>query len=230
MYLTRETLMINYCLPIIKKSKQEVLDTIAKYRNEYAYLEIWLDPIKDIDNAFVDKLLYMLQDKLILLFHRGNKYHTKLSKEQKRKILDLIDGSQSFLDLDISEKDALVYVKKLKIKTIISYHNYKETPVDLAEIIKHMDSFDPSIYKIAVTCNNETDALKLLLLQQNLKSQNKKQIVLGMGEFGTITRVFGTIWGNELIYAPITKEEASAPGQLTKQELENIFKELNAKR
>jgi 3-dehydroquinate dehydratase len=71
--------------------------------------------------------------------------------------------------------------------------------------------------------------LKLLLLQQNLKAQNKKHIVLGMGEFGTITRVFGTLWGNELIYAPISKGEASAPGQLTKQELENIFKDLNAK-
>ena len=61
---------IEYCLPIIKKSKKEVLDTVAKYRNEFELLEIWLDPIKDIDAAFVDKLIYMLQDKLILLFHR----------------------------------------------------------------------------------------------------------------------------------------------------------------
>ena len=92
-----------------------------------------------------------------------------------------------------------------------------------------MDKFFPDVYKIATKCTNETDALKLLLLQQNLKIQNKKHIVLGMGEFGTITRVYGTLWGNELIYAPQTKEEASAQGQLTKKELENIFKELNTK-
>jgi 3-dehydroquinate dehydratase len=67
------------------------------------------------------------------------------------------------------------------------------------------------------------DALKLLLLQQNLAVQKKKHIVLGMGEFGTITRVYGTLWGNELIYAPIVKQEASAPGQLTKKELKDIF-------
>lgn len=222
---------INYCLPVIKKSKKEVLDTIAKYRNDYEYLEVWLDPIKDIDTAFVDKLIYMLQDKLILLFHRGDKYETKIVKEQKKKILDLLDGSQSFIDLDISEKEEIAYIKKhtIKLKTIISYHNYEETPVDLAEIVKLMDVIKPEIYKIATTCNNQTDALKLLLLQQNLKIQNKKQIVLGMGEFGTITRVFGTLWGNELIYAPITKEDASAPGQLTRKELETIFNELKVR-
>ena len=97
------------------------------------------------------------------------------------------------------------------------------------EKIKLMDVISPTVYKIATMCNNETDALKLLLLQQNLKAQNKKHIVLGMGEFGTITRVFGTLWGNKIIYAPVTKKEASAPGQLTKQELEKIFTELSTK-
>src|SRR5215469_4612561 len=104
---------INYCLPIIKKSKQEVLDAVKKYRNEYEYLEIWLDPIKDIDNPFVDKLIYMLQDKLILLFHRGNEIKTKLSAEQKRKMLDLLDKSQSYIDLDMTEEEELSHIKKV---------------------------------------------------------------------------------------------------------------------
>ena len=217
---------INYCLPIIKNNKREVFDFVKKYRNEYEYLEIWLDPIKDIDIPFVDKLIYMLQDKLILLFHRGSEIKTQISTEQKRKVLDLLDKSQSFIDLDLSEKDELAYLTRVKIKTIISYHDYKETPVDLGEIVKKIDKYVPDVYKIATMCNFETDGLKLLLLQQNLKLQNKKHIVLGMGEFGTITRVFGTLWGNELIYAPLTKQETSAPGQLTKQELEKIFSSL----
>jgi 3-dehydroquinate dehydratase type I len=215
--------MINYCLPIIKKTKQEVLDAVSEYRNEYQYLEIWLDPIKDLDNPFIDQLIYMLQDTLILLFHRGNEIKTKLPEERKRKILDLLDGSKSFIDFDLSEKEELAYAKKLKVNMIVSYHNFEETPVDLAEIIKQIDAHNPSIYKVATFCQNETDALKLLLLQQNLKAQDKKHIVLGMGEFGTITRVYGTLWGNELIYAPQTKAEGSAPGQLTKQELEKIL-------
>lgn len=221
---------IPYCLPIIKKTKQEVLDIVKNNRNQYEYLEIWLDPIKDIDNAFVDKLTYMLQDKLILLFHRGNKIKTNLSTIKKREILNLLDNSKSFIDLDISEKDEIALIKKLDVKTIISYHNYEETPADLTEIIKQMDKLHPTMYKIATMCNTKLDALKLLLLQQNLKLQEKQHIVLGMGEFGTITRVFGTLWGNEMIYAPQTKQETSIQGQLTKHALENIFKELDAKR
>lgn len=220
---------INYCLPIIKNSKEEVLDAVKKYRTEYQYLEIWLDSIKDSDKPFVDKLIYMLQDQLILLFHRGNKIKNQFSSDEKKEILDLLDGSKSFIDLDLSEKEELTYLKKLKIKTIISYHNYQETPANLAEVIKQMDKLHPNIYKVATMCENETDALKLLLLQQSLDSQNKRHIVLGIGEFGTITRVYGTLWGNELIYAPINKKEESAPGQLTKPELENIFKELITK-
>jgi 3-dehydroquinate dehydratase type I len=219
-------MQINYCLPIIKKTKREVLDTVAKYRNEYEYLEIWLDPIKDTDRAFIDQLIYMLQDKLILLFHRGNKIKTRLTLEQKKEVIDLLDGQKSYIDLDLTEKDELEFAKKRNCKLIVSYHNYKETPVDLAEIIKQMDKHQPAIYKVATMSQNETDALKLLLLQQNLKAQDKKHIVLGMGEFGTITRVYGTLWGNELIYAPFTKHEESAPGQLTKDQLEEIFKRL----
>jgi 3-dehydroquinate dehydratase type I len=217
---------INYCLPIVKKTKKEVLNSVAKYRDEYQYLEIWLDEIKDIDNPFVDRLIYMLQDKLILLFHRGNDTKTQFSTEEKRKIINLLDNSKSLIDLDLSEKEELEYVKKLNIKTIISYHNYDETPVDLAEIIKEMDKIHPTMYKIATMCNTETDALKLMLLQQNLQAQNKQCIILGMGEFGKITRVFGTLWGNKMIYTPLSKEEESAPGQLTKDNLEKIFKQL----
>ncbi len=222
---------INYCLPIIKNSKKEVLDTIAKYRNEYQYIEVWLNPIIDLDNQFINKITYMLQDKLIILFSRGKKMQNNNLHERKLSLLDLLDGEKSFLDLDISEEDELTYLRKkqLKIRTIISYHNYKETPVNLSEIIKEIDIYHPTIYKIATMCENETDALKLLLLQQNLRTQNKKHIVLGMGEFGTITRVYATLWGNELIYAPKLSSEQSALGQLTKNQLENIFKQLNSK-
>lgn len=220
---------IKYCLPIIKNSKEEILEYVKKYRDEYQYLEIWLDPIKDLDNAFVDRLIYMLQDQLILLFHREEKIKTRLSPEKKKEILTLLEKEKTFIDLDLSETEELNYLQELnKVRTIISYHNYKETPVDLAEIIKRMDSFHPTMYKIATKCKNETDALKLLLLQQNLRLQNKKHIVLGMEKFGTITRVFGTLWGNEMIYAPQTKKEASAPGQLTKAQLEEIFLILNS--
>ena len=49
-----------------------------------------------------------------------------------------------------------------------------------------------------------------------------------MGEFGVVSRVFGALWGNEMTFAPAVKTEQSAPGQLTRSQLENIFKELES--
>ena len=89
-----------------------------------------------------------------------------------------------------------------------------------------MRTANAKIYKIALMCKTETDALKILVMQQVFKEYGLKHIVIGMGERGLMTRILGTLWGNELIYAPKTKSEASAPGQLTKGELEKIFKTL----
>lgn len=219
---------INYCLPIIKSSKKEVLDTIEKYNHDFQFFEVYLEEIKDLDDRFVNELADSYEGKLILLFQRGNDKSTHMDKKRKEQIISLLHNTHCYLDLDISETQEINYLKKnmLNVKTIISYHNYENTPLDLGETIKKMDQLNPTIYKISVQCNYETDAIKLLLLQQNLKTQQKRHIVLGMGDLGKLTRVFGTLWGNELIYAPVTKAEASAPGQLTRKTLEEIFERL----
>ena len=89
--------------------------------------------------------------------------------------------------------------------------------------------YNPQIIKIATMCQSPKDGLRLLDLLISLKSEQKKYIILGMGEYGTITRVYGTLWGNEMIFAPEKEADASAPGQFTKKQYEEIFKILNTK-
>jgi 3-dehydroquinate dehydratase len=64
----------------------------------------------------------------------------------------------------------------------------------------------------------------------SLKSEQKKYIILGMGEHGTITRVYGALWGNEMTFAPEKEGEETAPGQLTRHEMETILTILNTKK
>jgi len=219
---------IRYCLPVLKKSKKEVIQCIEENSNNYDYFEVWLDYITDIDNIFVKEIVNKYENNLICLFQRGNKKIPGINNAKKLQIIELLQNTACYIDLDISEINELDYIQKknIAVKKIISYHNYQETPNNLPEIVKQIQEFKPDIYKIATFCNTPTDALKLLLLQQNLQLQNKHHIILGMGKFGTITRVYGTLWGNELIYAPLSVKEVSAPGQLQKKELEEIFKIL----
>lgn len=218
---------IIYCLPIIKNSKLKVLDIINFNKNDYDYFEIWLDYVEDLDIEFIDKLIKVHGTKLILLFRRKNLEPIELNLKKRFEIITILDKTNTFLDLDISQKEELSYIEEnnLNIRTILSYHNYKETPDSkhLNEIVAIIKKHKPEVIKISTMCNSKKDAIRLLNLQQILKSENLKHIVLGMGNEGLITRVFASLWGNEMVFAPIKMSENSAPGQLTKTEMEKIF-------
>jgi 3-dehydroquinate dehydratase-1 len=83
-----------------------------------------------------------------------------------------------------------------------------------------------TIYKFSTFCQTPADALKLLQLQLELRSQNKRHTVLGMGADGLITRLFGPLWGSEIAYAPQVMANSSAPGQLTLEELQRLLEQL----
>lgn len=224
-------MQVKYCLPIIKNSEKEILETIHINMNDYHYFEVWIDYINDLDDEFIGKVKELLNERLIIVFRRQNLETIRLELDKRLKIIDMVGKSQSLIDLDVLvQKDELDYIRnhKLEIKTIVSYHNYQMTPEDnkLREIIDIMDEYRPTVYKIATMCTNERDALRLLQLLLELKKRNLKYILLGMGKSGVITRIFGTLWGNEMIFAPRVSIEQSAPGQLTRDQLENIFKEL----
>jgi len=224
---------INYCLPVIKENKAEILNLISEQKNNYQYFEIWIDYVEDVDKIFIGELLTILENKLIILFRRKNLETILIDIQKRFDIIELLNGTGAYVDLDVTQKAELEYIKDnyIKVNTIVSYHNYQLTPSDdeLLHVIKKMEQYLPKIYKVATMCNDENDALRLLQLQQMMKKETKEHIILGMGKFGTITRVFGTLWGNEMIFSPISTEENSAPGQLTKPEMEKIFDTLITK-
>jgi len=218
-----------YCLPIIKKTKHEVMQEIDDSIDKYAYFEVWLDYIDDLDETFIKKLEELLKKRLILLFRRQNLEKMHMDLEKRLKIISLL--RESFIDLDVfDQKEELDYIKnnQKKVATIVSYHNYRQTPdgEKLKEIIDTISKYEPEVIKIATMCNTQKDALRLLQLLLELKERNVRCIVLGMGELGNITRIFGTLWGNEMIFAPQLLKEQSAQGQLTRGQLETIFREL----
>jgi 3-dehydroquinate dehydratase len=47
-----------------------------------------------------------------------------------------------------------------------------------------------------------------------------------MGKNGVITRVFGSVWGNEMAFTPIEAANRSAAGQLTVDKLDSIMQAL----
>lgn len=221
----------NYCLPIIKKTSKEVLRTININYSKYGYFEVWLDYIGDLSFELLKKLKKKPGKRLILLFRRQNLEPVKLEMEKRLQIIESLKNSSCMLDLDIStQKQEIEYIKAkaLKIKLILSYHNYQSTPTEseIEKILNYMSENNATVFKISTFCQSKSDAVRLLQTLLLLKEKKLRHIVLGMGKEGVITRVFGTLWGNEVIFAPMSLKEKSAPGQLTKGELESVFQVL----
>lgn len=220
---------IKYCLPIIKSKSSEVISLIKETQDQFDYFEIWLDYIQDLNLNFINDLRNQFGDIFIFLFRRQNLETPKMDFKKRKDIMDAISKTDCFLDLDISQKKELVHLKKnSQTRLVLSYHNYNETPDNekLKEIISLMKKSNPDIYKISTFCKSDFDAIRLIDLLSKLKENNLKCIVLGMGQNGIIIRIAGALLGNEINFAPLSLEDKSASGQLTKPQLENILKKI----
>lgn len=224
-------MQIQYCLPIIKNKKNKVLEIINQNIHEYDFFEVWLEYVEDIDDAFIETIKNLLDERLILVFRRQLLGEIQMNREKRKQIILSLQNSNVLIDCDIfQQKEELEWIQqeKIHVKTIVSFHNYQETPDNsqLEVIIDTMGEYNPTIVKIATMCNSHSNALRLMHVLLELRKKQIHCIVLGMGEQGVITRVFGTLWGNEMIFAPKDISENSAPGQLTKVQLDTIFKGL----
>lgn len=221
---------IRYCLPILSETIAKVEKTVESNFKNYDFLEIWLSLINNLDVSFLKKLTEKYPGKLIFIMRHPPLSESRLSSSLREQIIKHVPKGNAFFDFDIKLqlKDLEKFYQDVSL--ITSYHNFEETPSnsELETHLKSMSAFKPTIYKIATYCNTASDALRLLQLGIDCKEKGMRVIILGMGKYGAITRVFGTLWSNEFVYAPLDITEASAPDQLTRQQLEKIFEVLNA--
>jgi 3-dehydroquinate dehydratase-1 len=220
-----------YCLPIIKKKRAEIQAAIEENLSTFRYFEVWLDYIEDLDPGFAASLVGLFPHRLILVFRRQNLDPMKLTVEERYQILKTLARKQVLVDLDITtqtEELSRLQSDRIPLKTILSYHNYSFTPSDteLRSLIARMEGLGAHIIKISTHCSTQRDALRLLSLLIEMRESGRKCIILGMGKHSVITRVFGTLWGNTMVFAPVTTATKSAPGQITVDKLDSIMQAL----
>lgn len=136
-------------------------------------------------------------------------------------LLALRTASKSLLSrfdpkyIDIEMTSLRSFDRPSATKQILSFHDYKKTP-SLSSLIKlanRMRKENPWAIKIATTVLDEKDLQTLLALQDSLKKQKVRSIILGMGPLAHLTRVLSP-HRNAITYAALDPETASADGQL----------------
>jgi 3-dehydroquinate dehydratase/shikimate dehydrogenase len=88
----------------------------------------------------------------------------------------------------------------------------------LQALLKDLQGREPSAVKIATQCNSYADVLRVLALCKG----RRNVIAVPMGEIGLPGRVLALRHGSALAYAAVG--EKTAPGQLTLDEMKNLYR------
>jgi 3-dehydroquinate dehydratase I len=147
-------------------------------------------------------------------------------------LINAINAGCSFVDIDLNMNEEIrekiiLQAKKRKIKVIISWHDFKKTPLEkeLKDILTKEIKAGADICKIVTTSKSENDNNIILSLYDEIKQvnfTNVKLIAFAMGTKGKITRINALKKGCPFMYASINKK--SAPGQIDVKEMCELLK------
>ena len=105
-------------------------------------------------------------------------------------------------------------------KRIISHHNFRNTPEDLDELHARMSELDADVVKVTTMANKPSDNVRMLKLVRDSKIPT---VGMCMGDIGTPSRILGAKFGAPYTYATFHHERALAPGQLSFQQMNEIY-------
>lgn len=130
------------------------------------------------------------------------------NEEKRIRILrEAIAAGVEYVDL---EMDIAAQIPRFgKTKRIVSYHNMKSTPGNLAEIAEQCATLGADIVKVATMAGSLEDASLVLNLAKEAKVPT---IAIAMGEVGSFTRILGAKYGAPHTYAGFNRERTFAPG------------------
>ena len=147
----------------------------------------------------------------------GGKY--KGSEEQRLMLLrTAIAEGVDYVDLEDDVADQIPRFGSTK--RIISLHDFRKTPDDLEAIHRRLCRLDPDVVKICTMANHPSDNFRMLRLVHQSKTPT---VGLCMGEMGIPSRILTGRFGAPFTYATFSDERALAPGQLSFQQMTQIY-------
>ena len=80
------------------------------------------------------------------------------------------------------------------------------------------------IVKISTMAKTLNDTIRIITLAKELQEIKIPHILIAMGKTGTLSRVLTPTLGGTIMFASLKVSRASAPGQLTVEELKDAWK------
>jgi 3-dehydroquinate dehydratase type I len=154
------------------------------------------------------------------------------SEAERRRLLEAcLAYGVEFLDLELAAEAAWrreVRGRRGRTKIILSWHDFSGTPEmsQLEAVLEKMLAEEAEILKLVTYARQPEDNLRVLSLIPKARAAGREIIAFCMGPLGKWSRLVAPFLGSYLTFAPFTKKGASAPGQLTVNNVKDLWRTL----
>ena len=192
-------------------------------------IELRLDYLRDFDLGDEREIASLLESKPLPLiitcraYEEGGKKHI----DDHLRIRLLVEGARrlaDFCDVEAAHYDKAARLSPDLSRLIVSFHNFSETPANLDAVYDRVTALPAAVHKIVTRANNIADTLAIFRLLERARAEGKRLIAMAMGQAGIITRVLGPSRGSFLTYGSLASGKESAEGQLTCEELIDVYR------
>ena len=231
------------CVPIMASQAQQIVREAATLVAQGAEMIEWrVDAFSDVSSmnsirAVLEGLKPITKDTILVYTYRS-KAQGGLGIHSAEQIRDIRQAAvetkvPDFIDVEYfatekSEKE-IKNLQKQGTYVIASHHDFTETPERkvIRMLLEQMRDSGAAVVKLAVMPHDMKDVFHLLEETNRFHEDNPRVplITMSMGEKGTISRVAGEYVGSCVTFG--AGEQASAPGQLPKNELLGILESLH---
>ncbi|HUH67001.1 MAG TPA: shikimate dehydrogenase [Syntrophales bacterium] len=224
------------CIPITGRTEDEALLQIEESGGRAHVLELRVDLIAGDLKVLVEKCRSLSLPVQILVTNRKEELQARenFSGEEKRitVLKEAIRLGVDYVDVeldtpDILRKDmiALAGAHGGRTRVIISHHDYEGTPSfeTLRSIFHECMESGASVAKIVTFAKSAEDCITVCRLIPYARRRGKDIIAFCMGDEGRKSRIMAALLGTQLSFASLTHGLASAPGQLTVDEMEEFM-------
>lgn len=213
------------CIPILGPTYKDVKEQLVSAHKKADLVELRLDCFESLDRRALEELKKEFPIPWIFTLRKASHGGLYQGSEEKRlldiQFLAALHPAYFDLEYDISSAFFEEFERKFPtIKRIVSYHNFESTPLELEEILKEMQKRPAQLFKIATMARSSLDAIRMILFVKNAKTN---MIGICMGEQGILTRILSPLMGNFFTFASLHENLKIAPGQLSIDELLDVY-------
>ena len=218
------------CIPIVETSVEKALIAIKKANQLADLVELRVDYLK------VVSLIPLLEgrEKPFIVTHRREEEGGKYKGEEMKRLgvlQEAIDLEGDYIDVELATERSFLRSlirNKGRTQVVLSFHDFHRTPSlkELQRLFDQMIRLGADVVKIVPFARSWEDNLSILSLIPFAKKRRQKIVAFCMGEKGKISRIFSPFLGAAWTYASLTKSKASAPGQMTVGEMEEVWRML----